>query len=98
MRQYPVDKDCEAIVVELVSAGCDTEGVDGPSWVWVLWSLIDVRNEVIYTPKNHITCTIRNKNDAQPAESILKHSQRPWPPSAPSTTQVQGLIRAEMSK
>jgi hypothetical protein len=60
MRPYPADNDCEAIVVELVSVGCDGhghgngdgDGEDSPTWSWVrVWSsLVDVRNEVICAP------------------------------------------------
>jgi hypothetical protein len=49
MRPYLADNDCDAIAVELVSAGCKgAKGEDSsPSWGWVrVWpGLIDIRNE-----------------------------------------------------
>jgi len=45
VRPYPTDKDLEEIAVELVSAGCDDEGVDGPTvWLSLIewqWKLVD---------------------------------------------------------
>jgi hypothetical protein len=53
MRPYPIDNDCEAIVVELVSCNSDGDGEgkgeDSPGWVRLWSSLIDVQNEVICT-------------------------------------------------